>query len=80
MFIAESKYDMCTKLMVSTCPLLFFTFFSFLRKYLHARKNRTLENGNPRRTNLSRLIKTYMKRCEDLPKLALGSDLALLMG
>jgi hypothetical protein len=76
MLIAEAKYKMCTSLMASTCPLLFFTFFSFLRKYLHAPKNSTLENGNPRRTNISRLTKIFTKRSEDdLPELALGSDL-----
>jgi hypothetical protein len=40
MLIAKAKYDMHTSLLVSTCTLLF---FSFLRKYLDARKNRTLQ-------------------------------------
>jgi hypothetical protein len=43
MVIAEAKYEMHTSLMASICTLLFFTFFSFLRKYLHVHRNRTLQ-------------------------------------
>jgi hypothetical protein len=66
---------MRTSLMASTCPLLFFTFFSFLRKYLHVHKNYTLENWHPRRTNLLK-NEIYKMRCDEVsPELALGTDL-----
>jgi hypothetical protein len=73
MVIAEAKYEMHTLLMASTCTLLFFTFFSFLRKYLHVHRNRTLQIQD--KPPFSRLEIHTKCRNEALPELALGADL-----